>query len=335
MSFTVSLNQSWFLLGVQTLGPGAAPQSDINRNIDVTVYPDWYKRISLDWKIPPSWGNCFFHVYFWPGGNSSYERLTSEPVSSPSFLDTRAQEYSKYRNGFYVVEALLPGNTTRIRSLPTSWKHKRRDFLEKRAAEIQRREYLLLSKFAGVKSYLFRRKAYGLRCHRCWSKVSEKIMDDRCPVCLGTSFEGGYFDAVPMFMQFEPTPNNSVHSYLGKLEPNQIGGWTISLPEIAVDDVIIRTGDWNAYRVIRTTTTEIQTNTVRQMLVLSQLDRMDIENSLAKRSQEADIENYLPQVGGKFGTDRFPTTQIDSNANNDPAWFSEQNPDILPEKYKL
>lgn len=335
MSFSVSLDQTWFLRGVQTLGPMNAPAGDLNSNIQVTVFPDWYKRISLEWKIPSSWGNCSFHVYFSPDPDDGFERLTSTPLTTPSFLDTRAQEYSKFRHGFYVVEALISGRNIRIKSKPSSWVYKRRDFIEKRAAEIQRREYLLLSKFAGTKSYVFRKKNYGLRCERCWNKETEKVMDDHCPVCLGTSFQGGYFDPVPSFIQFEPTSNSLTKTYFGNLESNQIGAWTISLPEINSDDIIIRTGDWNVYKIVRIAVTELQTNTVRQMMTLTQLNRGDIENSLANRFEKDDAHTYVPLIGGKFAKERFPVKPLDKNPNNDPKWFKDQNVQSFPEKYKL
>lgn len=335
MSFVYSLDQSWFIRGITTLGDNSTPQSEVNRNIEVTVFPDWFKKVTLEWKIPASWGNCTFHVYFWPIGTADYERLTSSALDSPSFLDPRSQEYSKFRDGYYIVEALLPGRNLRVKSLPTSAKYKRRSLVELKAAEIQRREYLLLSKFAGVKSYVFRKRMYGQRCHRCWNSESEKVLDDRCPVCYGTSFEGGYFTPIPSFIQFDPTPNSSTKTYFGNLETNQIGGWTISIPEISSDDIIIRTGDWNVYKVIRVSTTELQTVGVRQMMTLTQLSRNDIENQLALKTEDPAASQYLPSIGGKYAETRLPTNQIDTNVNNDPTWFAKQKPQIMPEKYKV
>lgn len=335
MSFGISLNQSWFVMGVQTRKPSNRPVGDLNANIEVTAFPDWYKRISLEWKIPKEWGDCSFHVYFSHSGEDGYERLTSTPLKTPSFLNPQTQEYSKFRDGFYVVEALLPYRNIRVKSKPASWKYKRRDFLEKRAAEIQRREYILLSKFAGTKSYVFRKRTYGERCDRCWNKETEKVMDDHCPVCYGTSFKGGYFDPVPAFIQFEATPNISTKTYYGELESNQIGAWTISLPEVSSNDVILRAGDWNVYKVIRVMSTELQTNTVRQMMTITQLGRSDIENSLAQRVEDEDAGLYPPTIGGEFGKQRFPTQQLDTNPNNDFKWYQEQNVGNLPEKYKI
>lgn len=335
MSFTVSLDQSWFIRGPRTQGPGSKPIGEVNGNIDVTVFPDWFKKVSLEWKVPSSWGNCKFNVYYRMGEDGSYTRLTSTPINSLHFTNSTTQDYSKFHSGKYVVEALIENRNLRVKSNPASWNHKRRDFIERRAVEIQRREYLLLSKFAGVKAFVFKKRMFGDKCPRCWSKETEKVMDDHCPVCYGTSFTGGYFDPIPSFIQFEPTPNTRGKTYYGNLEANQIGAWTISLPEISPDDIIIRGGDWNTYRVIQVQTTELQTNTVRQILTLTQMGRGDVENKLANRAEDYGVEKYVHDLGGEFVKDRFSVVQLDSNSNNDPEWFKNQDAPNLPEKYKL
>ena len=150
-------------------------------------------------------------------------------------------------------------------------------------SEIQRREYLLLSKFVGVKSFLFRKRSYGKRCTNCWDPTIEQVTNDHCPYCLGTSFEGGYFDAAPLYLQYETTPNSRDKVYFGKFESNQIGAWTISVPVVNSEDVIVREGDWAMYRVDKIMTTELQANTVRQIMTLTQLAKGDVEYQLIQR----------------------------------------------------
>jgi hypothetical protein len=169
----------------------------------------------------------------------------------------------------------------------------RRKWVAIRAEEIQRRENILLTRFNGVKSYVFRRKTYGERCPDCWSYTAEKIIKDHCSTCMGTGFKGGYFEPATCYINYDPSQNPVVKTYFGTFEPNQISAWTISLPEIHPEDVIIRTGNWDVYRVDALLPTELQTNTVRQIMKLTQLSRDDIENELVTRNL-ADFPNkYL------------------------------------------
>lgn len=323
--------------GVTTLNSDAT----LDKSIEVTVYPHWYSHASISWDVPSSWGNCVFRVYSQNG--SEITELTTVPVSGPVFLDTSLKETSKFHTISYIVEAILLDNGNAMRrSAPASWNYRRRSWVELRFNEIQRREYLLLSKFAGVKAFFFRKRTYGARCHRCWNSGSELVVDDHCPVCFGTSFEGGYFAPLPLFVQFDSTPNDRQKSYQGNIEPNQIGAWTISLPEVSPDDVIIRTGDWAAYRVSRVTPTELQTNTVRQIMTLTQFSRSDIENTLANRIESYLGPSYLetspsgtPHPDPVLGVqERVPAGFLEPNSAN-PDWLKEMGEQTLPVKYTL
>jgi hypothetical protein len=264
-------------------------------NIQISIYPEWYKQVSVEWSVPASWGPCLFNVYFSQVEDGEFVKLNSTPINGTYLIDITTREYSKTRRGFYVVEALLQnsGNTA-IRSNPESWFDTQRRWVELRSIEIQRREYWLLSRFAGIKSYLFRRRNYGQRCRTCWNPIYEKVMIDHCPDCLGSSFEGGYFNPAPLYVQYDANPDEKLKTYIGDYEPNQIGAWTISIPVIRPDDIIIRTGSWGIYKVTKLTPTELQGNVVRQIMVLTELSKSDVEYQLVKRG--------LPEFPTEFAT---------------------------------
>ncbi len=278
MPFNVSFSVEFLLQTRQV--PINEQASAYDPRVTVQVYPAWYKQVAIEWSIPASMGNCLFNVYFAPTENGPFVKLNAAPLDQTYLADVTTQEYSKRDKGWYIVEAILPISGLLVRSNPTTWTTFQRKWVGLRSQEIQRREYWLLSKFTGVESQLFRRKSYGLRCPRCWSDRNEQILDDHCPVCIGTSFDGGYFEPYPLFLQYESTPDERQRVYYGISEPNQIGAWTISLPEINVYDVIVRKGDWAVYRVERILTTELQANTVRQILTLTELSKGDVEHKL-------------------------------------------------------
>jgi hypothetical protein len=232
------------------------------------------------------------------------------------------------------VEAILPFTTQIVRSYPASWTYKRRDKIDKIANEIQRREYLLLSKFTGAKSFFFRKKTYGIRCPECWSPSEEKVMQDHCETCFGTGWEGGFYDPIPVFVQYDPTVANKQKTYQGVTEPSQLGAWTISIPEMNSDDVLIRAGTWSCYRVLSSNPTELQTKPVRQVLGLTQFSRSDIENKLVAKIQRDSAGDYLSQFETKFAARRFPQNLVDKKPENDYAWAQAQNLPSLPE-YKV
>ena len=283
MPFSLSFSFG-LLTATRSVASSDNPTDSVSPAVRVKVYPRWYHYAALEWTVPAAWGDCVFNVYHSTTEGGNYVKVNKDLVNGNGLIDYTAQDYSEFRGGWYVVEALLDaGRGARIRSQPAMWQNVQRRWVEIRAEEIQRREFILLRKFTGVKSYLFKRKTYGQRCPACWDPVSETVTDDHCTTCFGTSFAGGYFPPQPLFVQYDASPNQVQKTYSGRLEPNVIGAWTLSMPQMASDDIIIRIGDWNVYRVSSVQTTELQANPVRQILQLDQLSRRDVENELVTK----------------------------------------------------
>lgn len=276
MSFAFNYQWSYYPLTEQL----AKKDRVVSTAITVKFFPIWYKQATLEISIPPTWGGCLFNVYRSADPDSNYVKLNSVPLNQNYFKDTTSTQYSKYNRDFYIVEVLFE-NGKSIQSEPQTWKNTRSTWVQLRANEIQRREDLLLRKFTGIESYLFKIKTYGARCKACWNYEVEMIMTDNCPTCLNTSFEGGYFTGIPVLLQYEPTPDDLSYTYFGKFESSQISAWCLGIPEIKARDVIYRVPDQTLYYVEDWANTELQTVTVRQLLKLNQLDKFSPEYKLA------------------------------------------------------
>lgn len=285
--FGFKFTQSYFPLFSSL---GISTPDSVSGNLDVTLYPKWYDKISMEWSVPTDWGSCSFNVYRSANNSGPYSRVNSTPITGTNvYKDTTSQSYSKFDEDWYIVEAILASGK-RVQSLPVTWAKKRGLFVELRAAEIQRREWLLLRKFVGVESFLLRRRTYGTRCKTCWNSQLEKMMMDKCPSCMGTSFEGGYFPAVSTLLQYEPNANNTTMQYFGKFERNEIGAWTISFPEIHPRDLVYRVPDGGLYSVDDILPTELQTVSSRQIMKLIQLSKGSPEYKVVTDN------NLIPQA---------------------------------------
>jgi hypothetical protein len=299
MSFNLS-----FSVGYLTQTPVFRPLVDFevpeqpsvpapSKSIFITLYPRWYKHVVVEWSVPADWGRCLFNVYFSPSENGPFTKLNNIPINGNHLKDTDAEEYSKINKAFYIVEAILldKGNTA-LRSAPKTWEISQSAWVQLRSQEVQRREYLLLSKFTGAKSYVFRRKTYGERCPDCWNPIVEKALKDNCPTCIGTTFKGGYFNPYSTYLQYDPSPDSNIKTYFGKFEPIQTPAWTVSVPTIFPDDIVVRGGTWDIHRVDNIAQTELQGNTVRQMLQLTELSKNSVEFELIKKN--------IPEFPGEY-----------------------------------
>lgn len=261
--------------------------------VQVRLYSIFYDQMIIEWKIPSSWGSCSFNIYRADTQDGVFEKINSTPLFSNFFRDTSTPDVSKFRSSYYKVEVTLPIKRA-VSSVAVTYQNERSSWVEIRAREINRRELFLLRKFVGIPSLLFRRKTFGKRCTNCWDENVEKVVKDRCPVCLGTSFEGGYFEGIDILAQYEPTPNQSQLTAGGVYEPNTIPAWTIAYPEMHVFDMVLRIPDWRMYRVEALQTTELQTVPVRQLLTLNEIDKESVEFRLALQAVPDHLKPRVP-----------------------------------------
>lgn len=250
--------------------------------ISVKIYPLFYKKVIVEWSIPPSWGSCTFNVYKGDTEQGEFDKVNLTPLSSTNFFaDTTTQDFSKFHRSYYVVEVILPQPDGRsIKSPIATWQNIRTNLMGIRAVEITRRETILLDKFVGVDTLIFRKKYFGERCPNCYNKDIEKVTKDHCLTCLGTSFLGGYFPGMATKMCYEISPNNTQLTYLGKLETNQTSAWTISSPVLMTHDLILRVPDYKLFRIESINQTELQTVQVRQVVQITELGKNSVEMNL-------------------------------------------------------
>lgn len=254
--------------------------------IDVTVWPNFYKQIVVDWSIPSHWGACKFDVYRSEDATGPWEKMTTAPITNNFFKDLDLKDFSKLMSGWYIVECELPDGR-RIQSIPRTWEPVRKGWVELRAKEIERRNALLLTKFTGIQSVIFRRRHFGKRCTECWDFNTEKVTKDHCKTCFGTSFEGGYFNGYETLFQYDTPKNEAVLEERGHLEINQMSAWTVSYPRIEELDLILRLPDWKMFRVDDATATTLQTVPIRQVVQLTELSKDGIEYILSRQYMPA------------------------------------------------
>ncbi len=290
--FSPTLSPESFL---PTFSYSAAPEAAVV-DLFVVVMPDWFKELKLTWQVPPQWATKSprFNVYRSEFEHSGYLKLNGVPLLVPQFTDISTTESHKDAQEFYIVEAILNDNTT-WRTKPAFVGDRLPRWHSIRHKEIQRREYLLLRKFAGLEAIVLRRIKYGPPCPVCYDKLSEKLLQDHCTTCYGTGIEGGYYTGYKQFLQFDASPNSAVYSYFGKFEQNQLGAWTIREPNLESFDVIIRLKDQRVFRVRDLNNTEILASQSRQIMRLDEQNKDDV---LYKLLQREDVLSQFPPVNG-------------------------------------
>ena len=154
------------------------------------------------------------------------------------------------------------------------------DTLERRQALLRRkiqRDISVGFKFNAVPLVVLKRRHWGLRCRECFDQLTKRVTKSKCESCYGTGFEGGYFSPVKVRGRLGVENIQTQISQHGKVDTNNKQLTMLDYPILEEADLVIELRQNNRYLVRNITQTELQTVSVHQRAVLSELERDSIE----------------------------------------------------------
>jgi hypothetical protein len=105
---------------------------------------------------------------------------------------------------------------------------------------VAKNKNLLLERFVGTKCYIFIRKTFGSKCTYCYDVARQKSISSNCPYCYGTTFAGGYFAPIQMYLQLNPLIKANQKTDLQNTENLRIDGiWGSNFPILSPYDLIV------------------------------------------------------------------------------------------------
>ena len=288
LSLTTQFDFSYFLQQPREVSSISA---DSVVYMHVKTFPVWFRNVTLEWTPLDYWWDKDprYNIYRSPTEEGNYVKLNTTPIRETFFIDKNPWNSSKFQKYFYVIEIFLNNGEGPFRTPPVTTIKKGKRFQDLRAIEIQRRHWILLTKFTGMRTSVLRRKRHGPRCPECWDPVSNKVVKNYCTRCFNVGFDGGYYIGVPTFVQYDARIENKQYTYFGEFEANQIGAWTIAYPDINPHDLLIRHDDYKVYRVEQIQNTELLGRPVRQIMRITELAKEGVEYELIQREEVSDI----------------------------------------------
>ena len=157
-----------------------------------------------------------------------------------------------------------------------SYQLKKHDYLIWR--EMFRRESLGLNKYIGTPGYLLRRMVSGTPCPRCLDEILNDPAEANCPVCYGTSFNGGYYS--PQFIAGDwvnsPPVDDTVLTDNGVSEASKTQIKTLSVPIAKFKDIWVDASTNTRYEIQKRELGQFRGYSVTQILEVSKLPATDI-----------------------------------------------------------
>ena len=106
-------------------------------------------------------------------------------------------------------------------------------------SEMVRRNSLLLRR-GGEITDIYIRLTAGQKCTNCYDPVRNQPKFPNCPVCFGTSYQGGYQKFASQLMKIEPYREGRQLVELGGKLTATPRSWILSYPLVRAGDIVVR-----------------------------------------------------------------------------------------------
>lgn len=234
-------------------------------------------RLVIDWVIKPTnqdLQDYTFSVFRSQSQDAAeFVKVIDGLKDKFSFHDPIVGQKNKWRQWFYRVRVTEDATDLFVESDIAS-----NDAEPDRIAlAIIAKQSNLLEKFTGVPSFILKERTFGQRCGLCFDTRKMRRKTDNCGQCFNTGFVGGFFDPIPMFANLNPSSKTIQFAHFGEIHPDQVAAWISNFPEVKPRDILVEEDDGKRWRIIKVEPTRKRRSVVHQTLLLTQINRSDIE----------------------------------------------------------
>lgn len=253
------------------------------------IYPN---KIFFQWNLirPTENGTYVFDIYRAGSPDGPWYAISLGNINIYSYVDVLATTATSPA-GTAVdpnVLALARGIYYRIVVTPPSGSGNRVEAVSIVEPKLDGRQKLLrrkmlrdatqmLRKLNGVEVAVCKRRHWGPRCKKCFDKYTKESVRENCPTCWGTGFDPGYFAPVVTLARRGTAPVTSSISSQGKTDIANAHVTMLDVPRVEEDDVLVFLRDNKRFLVKQVLPTELQTVTIHQKLMVSELSRSSPE----------------------------------------------------------
>lgn len=218
-----------------------------------------------------------------------WDNLFKDPIYGFGFVDTMTQRGMADQRLYYRVLAIYVDGTEYVSNL-VCLSEENNNYLSN---FIAKQEQLVLRRLNGRECLLYPRRKFGNRCKHCYSVADAKCIKAKCKFCFGTTYEGGYFAPIKIYVNFDMNNKAADKNEYGVSENLITGGWTSTESIIESLDILVELKNPDSRFIIGgLSTTSVKDAVVKQILQLTQV--------MADR-----VEQLLPFVGDAFTMDEF------------------------------
>lgn len=278
------------------------------RSLDVDFH-------EVSWSLESSTEDVYdysFQVLRSEGPEGPYRAISAEFLDQYLFIDNALVAGHDQRVFFYKLLVRNRATGAQKEFGPVT-KGPEADLI---AREIRKHMNLLFREFIGRRCWVLPVRTFGQRCHDCWNPVTQKKSKSQCLTCFDTSYIGGYWRPIEMWISIDPSgKGQNQHTNVGVMQQKNTTARCGYWPPLKPYDVIIEAENIR-WRVVRSTPTEQVRASVHQELELHKIPSSDIEYRLNLELDEALKDMWLspsrnfsnPHSLEGFTDEEFPQT---------------------------
>ena len=267
-------------------------------------------RILVKWELEPTsqkLNNLFFFIdRSESDAECDLKQISTDPIPANEkneFMDfdVRLKDINKVY--YYRVRAVEMLNGQAVQTFKSETFEQREDPPDLVALYIIE-EHLFAHRWVyGVPAVIYTKKAEGFRCEECWDNVLKRQTNSHCERCYGTGFIGGYYQPIPAWIDFSPSPEIVQIADFGEKQLHETDIQFTDYPSLQVGDLILQGKPLVFWRVENVRSTLKNQTTILQIARLNMVNRSDIEwalpiphdildkmaKELAERSRESEF----------------------------------------------
>lgn len=142
-------------------------------------------------------------------------------------------------------------------------------------------EHLFAHRYVyGAPTLIYTKRGEGARCD-CWDPVMKRVTTSNCTNCKGVGFTQGYYDPIPAWMDFSPSPEAVQIADFGERQNQQTDIQFTDYPNIQIGDLILQLKPFSYWRVESVHSTMKNQVVILQMIRVMAVNKSDIEYSLS------------------------------------------------------
>ncbi len=233
-------------------------------------------RLVVDWRIKPTnlnVSNYTFSVLRSQTPEGPFVVIRDDIKSIFSFHDPKASQKARWRQWYYKIR-VTEDDTSNFCDSEISSNDEKPDRI---ALAIIKKNDMILREKVGLEVFVLVERTFGQRCGVCYDTIKNRRKTDQCTTCFNTGFRGGFFDPIKIRANFSPSAKVMQFSNFGEIQPNQTSAWISNFPEVKPRDIIVESHDGRRWRIQRVTPTRKLRSVVHQNLLLTEINRSDIE----------------------------------------------------------